>query len=116
VSEQDINKVSVMTGTFALLRPAPERVQASDTRSDSGKKLPQAEDVDMERLANELNMAKQTIGRDLRFRVDTQSGHSVIQVLDRDTGEIVREIPPEKAKTYVSSRGEVALRLYSNRV
>lgn len=113
MSDKDINQVSVLTGTFALLKPAPERTQTGNTRSDSGKKPPQSEDVDMERLAKELNMANQSIGRDLRFRVDTESGRAIIQVLDRETGEIVREIPPEDAKTYVSGMGDVALRLYN---
>ena len=40
-----------------------------------------------------------------------QSGRSVIQVLDRDTGEVIRQIPPEKASLYVSESGAVAMRL-----
>ena len=58
----------------------------------------------------------QSIGRDLRFEVDIHSGKSVIQVLDRETGEIIRQIPPENAKTYVSDNGDVALRLFDRRV
>ena len=42
--------------------------------------------------------------KDLRFKVDMNSGRSVIQVLDRDTGEIIREIPPEKASKRVSGQ------------
>ena len=59
-----------------------------------------------------VNVASRTIGRDLRFKVDMNSGNSVIQVLDRDTGEIIREIPPEKAKISVSISGDMQLRLY----
>ena len=66
----------------------------------------------MEKLARKLNLATQSIGRDLRFQVDLEKGRSVIQVLDRETGEIIRQIPPENAKTYVSNFGDVALRLY----
>lgn len=41
-----------------------------------------------------------------------ESGRSVIQVLDRETGEIIRQIPPEKAEVTLTSNGFVELRLY----
>ena len=41
-----------------------------------------------------------------------QSGRSVIQVLDRETGEIIRQIPPEDAKVTLTRNGFVELRLY----
>ena len=116
MSEQDIKQVSAITGTFAVLRPAPEKAQPGNTESESGDKLPPVEKLDMENLAKRLNIASQAIGRELRFEVDVQSGHTVIQVLDRETGEIIRQIPPENAKTYLSDVGEVALRLYDNRI
>lgn len=116
MSYQDIKQVSAATGTFAVLNPVPEKAAAGKIVAESGKSLPKPEAPDLEGLAHQLNLATQTIGRDLRFRVDMESGHSVIQVLDRETGEIIRQIPPENAKTYVSDVGEVALRLYDNQV
>ena len=116
MSAQDINPVSAQTGTFAVLSAAPKQAQAGNAETESGKNLPQPEKPDLEGLARQMNIASQTIGRDLRFRVDMESGRSVIQVLDRETGEIIRQIPPENAKTYVSDLGEVALRLYDNQV
>ena len=116
MSDQDIKRISVLTGTFATLRPTLEKATAGNASPDSGKKLPLPDKPDVERLAKELNVAVQSIGRDLRFRVDMESGRSVIQVLDRETGEIIRQIPPENAKTYLSDLGEVALRLYDKQV
>ena len=116
MSEQDIKQVSAMTGTFAALTPAQVRARGGNARAETGKDLPQTETPDLEMLAKELNVASQMIGRDLRFQVDMQSGRSVIQVLDRETGEIIRQIPPENAKTYVSEIGDVVLRLYDNMV
>jgi flagellar protein FlaG len=74
--------------------------------------LPAAAKPDLENLTAELNLASETIGRDLRFQVDMESGRSVIQVLDRETGEIIRQIPPEKAEVTLTSNGFVELRLY----
>lgn len=116
MSDQDIKQVSALTGTFVALKPAPEKVQGGNTRPEAGKELPDNEQPDMELLARELNAASLTIGRDLHFEVDMQSGRSVIQVLDRETGEIIRQIPPENARTYVSDIGAVALRLYDSKV
>ncbi|MEL7187221.1 MAG: flagellar protein FlaG [Pseudomonadota bacterium] len=116
MSSEDMKPVSVHTGTFAALKLAPEQGADGNAQPISGNKLPEVAEPDMEVLARELNVATRTIGRDLRFQVNMQTGHSVIQVLDRETGEIIRQIPPEKAKTYMSERGAVALRLYDDLV
>ncbi len=118
MSFQEIRPISALTGTgtFAVLKPAPETAQTVTAESSSGKQLPAPEKPDLEGLARQLNIVSQSIGRDLRFQVDMESGRSVIQVLDSETGEIIRQIPPENAKTYVSDLGEVALRLYDDQV
>lgn len=38
-----------------------------------------------------------TAGTQLRFRVDTDVGRVVVQVLDSQSGEVVRQIPREEA-------------------
>lgn len=116
MSDRDIKQISAMTGTFTALKVTPYEAPSGNTGSASGNKLPEFEKQDMEGLAKKLNIASQSIGRDLRFQVDMESGRSVIQVLDTETGEIIRQIPPENAKTYVSDRGDVALRLYDRQV
>ena len=116
MSDQDMKPVSVQTGTFAVLRTAPETTRRGNLPPDAGKELPRVEAPDVEELTAELNVPTRTIGRDLRFQVNMDTGQSVIQVLDRETGEIIRQIPPEQAKTYVAEGGEVALRLYDDRV
>ena len=96
------------------LRPQAEMAaQAGKTSPESGNIVPVTETSapDMEELATALNVASQSIGRDLRFEVDMESGRSVIQVLDRETGEIIRQIPPEKASLYAAGNGLVQLRL-----
>ena len=114
MAEQDLKPVTSATGTFVALRPQAEMAaQAGKTSPEAGNILPVPEQSspDMEELATALNAASQSIGRDLRFEVDMESGRSVIQVLDRETGEIIRQIPPEKANLYTSGNGLVQLRL-----
>lgn len=119
MADLDAKPVSSATGTFAALRPQHlSDAETGKTSPDTGKKMPVVEGarLNMEELAVALNLASQTIGRDLRFDVDMESGRSVISVLDRDTGEVIRKIPREKADLYLSGNGAVQLRLYSNRV
>lgn len=124
MSDQDVRTISAATGTFPALKPVADSeaksgkvaAEAGKVSAEVGKNVPVKEQPDMEKLARNLNIASQSIGRDLRFQVDLESGRSVIQVLDSETGEIIRQIPPENAKTYVSDMGDVALRLYDARV
>jgi flagellar protein FlaG len=115
MSNQDVQALSSSTGTFRTVQLKAEQVpEAGKAQPEAGKEqpVPAREKPDLEALAAQLNAASQSIGRDLRFRVDMNSGHSVIQVLDSDTGEIIREIPPEKASISLSGAGDMQLRLY----
>jgi flagellar protein FlaG len=119
MAEHDINTVTSATGTHAVLKP-PARMlpQAGNMHATAGKNVPLAavRKPDLEALARELNLASRSIGRDLRFEVDMESGRSVIQVLDRETGEVIRQIPPEKAELSVAGNGAVQLRLYDEKI
>jgi uncharacterized FlaG/YvyC family protein len=117
--EQDVKTVSSATGTFTALKPpARPQVQTGNPGPQAGKNVPvpEVQKADLEELARALNVASQGIGRDLRFEVDMESGRSVIQVLDRETGEVIRQIPPEKAQVSISRSGAVQLRLYDERI
>ncbi len=112
MSDQDVKAISG-TGTFAIL-PATGDTPTNPGQAAAGGSVlpPPAAKPDLERLTAKLNLASETIGRDLRFRVDMERGRSVIQVLDRDTGEVIREIPPDEADVTLTKNGFVELRLY----
>ncbi|MDJ0751486.1 MAG: flagellar protein FlaG [Woeseiaceae bacterium] len=113
MSEQDVRNISAVTGSYPALRSGREPESASGKQAAAaGKNVPEDARPNTERLVQKLNVASQSIGRDLRFEVDLENGRSVIQVLDRETGEIIRQIPPENARTYLSDIGDLALRLY----
>ena len=91
--------------------PAGTVAESGKSEPDAGKKLPSVEQVEIELLVEELNTNLQSIGRDLRFQVDLDSRKSVIQVLDRETGEVIRQIPPEKVSTFITESGGLAINL-----
>jgi len=119
MDSQDVKQLSSATGTFQALQGKADQVPPSGkVAPEAGKQAPvevpeeEKAQPDIEALTARLNVASQSIGRDLRFKVDMDSGRSVIQVLDRDTGEIIREIPPEKAQFSVAGNGDMQIRLY----
>ncbi len=119
MSDLDLKSISSATGNIKALRYRPAQAQQpaqpageAETSPDRAVPLPPPSEPDLEALAAKLNIASQSIGRDLRFKIDMNSGQSVIQVLDRETGEIIREIPPEKAAISLADNGDLELRLY----
>ena len=62
----------------------------------------------LERTVADLNQAAQTHRRSLRFSVDEESGHTVIRVVDPETDEVVRQIPPEEVLNVARRMGDPA--------
>lgn len=70
----------------------------------------------IEKIVEKLNAVSLSIGRDLRFQVNLKAGNPVIQVLDSDSGELIRQIPAEKVSSYLQSEGNLAIRLFDEQV
>jgi flagellar protein FlaG len=52
--------------------------------------------VDPQAAVERINAYMQQNQRSLRFRIDESSGRTVITVVNPETQEVVREIPPEE--------------------
>ncbi len=67
--------------------------------SVSGQTLPpgkvQGDDKQLEQAISNINSYVQNLQRDLQFKVDTDLGKIVISVVDSETKEVIRQIPPE---------------------
>ena len=104
------------TGTHRVLEmPQAEKPKAESGKesADAGKRLPEEkEQPDLVQVAEQLNSNRQAFGGDLSFEVNMDSGHSMIQVLDRETGEVIRQIPPEKVQPVIRENGSLEIRLY----
>lgn len=51
--------------------------------------------VDVNEAVERIRTQVQTLQRDLNFSVDDSTGQVVVQVLDGDSGKVVRQIPSE---------------------
>ncbi len=100
-----INPVPVQTlGGLVKARVArPEGGRVDPPVSpQGGKELPQPRapelpQQDLSKVVESINDYLQTVKRDLQFSVDASSGRTVITVLDRESKEVIRQIPPEAA-------------------
>ena len=63
-----------------------------------GKNQPQVvqQSADIREAVSEINDFVQSVQRDLSFNLDEASGHTVIKVIDRDSGDLIRQIPSEE--------------------
>lgn len=94
-------------------RPAPREISDGKAAPDAGKVSPaqavKARASSLKALVRELNTITRSISPALRFQVDIQSGSSVIQVFNRETGELIRQIPPERANAIARNQGTIDL-------
>lgn len=55
------------------------------------------------------------VRRELQFSVDEDSGRTIITVIDSDTGEIIRQIPPEEVMQIARSVADGNINLIDSR-
>jgi uncharacterized FlaG/YvyC family protein len=87
--------------------------------SSTGKSLPQDEAYavrDLQSVAHSLTLVSSNIGRDLKFIVDLKSAQPVIQVLDSETGEVIRQIPAAELEPYPLKNGAEGIRMLDTMV
>ncbi|PID42455.1 MAG: flagellar biosynthesis protein FlaG [Proteobacteria bacterium] len=77
-AEENQNARAVEQDAQSLLKPEEQREQ-------------------LEKAVTRLNDYIQSVQRDLHFNVDDDSGRMVVKVVDRNTNEVVRQIPDEVA-------------------
>jgi len=79
----------------------------------SGKNLPRTatKSPDLKQLASALNTISRKHERNLHFQVDLGRGTTVLQVIDSETGDVIRQIPHEQAAEVLDSSGNAQIRL-----
>lgn len=83
---------------------AKVKAEAVNTVQVSGRTLPpnaqqaaEARSVEVKEAVSKLNAYVQKTQRDLDFQLDEDSGKTVIRVYDRQSEQLVRQIPDEAA-------------------
>ncbi|MBT3092156.1 MAG: flagellar protein FlaG [Candidatus Thiodiazotropha sp. (ex Lucina pensylvanica)] len=105
------NVINNFANEYAYKRDVSKTAQSPAaqnlTPSDEGEKK-QAADVeqplviDSKALALNVENLTQIVNRNLEFSIDQETGTQVIRVIDSDTGELVRQIPPDQILHVIS--------------
>lgn len=107
VSAPPVRSPTVAVGKVEPARPATVAGQGLPPRGGAA----QADDpaVREQRIAEavtSLNDYVQSVRRDLQFSIDEQTGVTVIKVVDSETQEVIRQIPPDEVLNLARRLGE----------
>lgn len=99
--------------------PGPAARQAASLDRENGNRLPaggketppRPAPPPMELAVEQINRYLSESRRHLMFEVDRQSGRTVIRVVNPDTQEVIREIPPQEVRRLASQISAGAARI-----
>ena len=74
-----------------------DTTQATGTTDESAAAHKQATEKTLDELVSDLNKQIQSTTRALHFTVDEKYGRPIVSVVDKETNEVVRQIPTEVA-------------------
>jgi flagellar protein FlaG len=92
----------VTSQPLRLSEPHKGTVHERNESAARGQSLPQdgtlgaGETEKVESVVSQISDFVQNFQRDLQFSVDKDSGRIVVKVLDSETKEVIRTIPPEE--------------------
>jgi flagellar protein FlaG len=94
-----------------------------NTYVDTAQKSPEKSDVhqhltsqQLDKVAQQLQDFVGDLNRNIEFSVDEDSGKDVIKVIDKDSGDILKQYPSEEVLTLVSKLSEMVGGLVDEKV
>ena len=105
LNRTSVSAASVEAGLSS--RPAARQLEATQTRSamtpvgtESARAVEQPAEVERSQLdtaVTDIQDFVQSVSRNLDFNIDDSSGRVVINVTERSSGDVIRQIPSEEA-------------------
>ena len=87
---------------------AQNQQQTQYKNNNQDEKVQPLEREQMEEMAQQLQDFMGEMNRSLQFKVDEDSGRDVIKVLDKNSGEVIKQYPSEEVLSLVSKLSESA--------
>ena len=78
-----------------------QQVQQSGEKDELGREQ-------LEKMAQQLRDFMGEMNRSLQFQVDEESGRDVIKVVDKNSGELIKQYPSEEVLSLVAKLSETA--------
>ena len=82
--------------------------QSQYKNNNQDEKAQPLEREKLEQMAQQLQDFMGGMNRSLQFKVDEDSGRDVIKVLDKNSGEVIKQYPSEEVLSLVSKLSETA--------
>jgi len=96
----DVNSINTTGANFRNHEPpvANSKVKSdkSQEMSDDPKKPVVVSRSELDRAVERANKIGQNLKRRLNFSIDEATDRVVVKIIDEDTGEIVRQVPPQE--------------------
>jgi len=112
---KDLGRESGRVDTAESVAPPQGMAPVSPAQSaKASRSAPSAHPVssvseeDIKAAVEQMQDFAQVMNRQLQFDVDDDSGRTVIRVLDKDSGDIIRQIPPKEVLTLAKHMKEMA--------
>lgn len=99
-------------GTQKVANAAP---QAAQPQPSAAPAPVQVEAPELEAAVEDIRNFVSDVRRELQFSVDEDSGRTIITVIDSDSGEIIRQIPPEEVMKIAKSVAGGSVNLIDSR-
>ncbi len=77
------------------LSPGGTQVPRVESPEATQSKPPATQEA-LQMATEQINQSLQTGGRSLQFRIDQNTGRTIISVVDSDTDQVIRQIPSEQ--------------------
>ncbi|BED89886.1 hypothetical protein PspMM1_23540 [Pseudoalteromonas sp. MM1] len=99
----DVNKMDEQGSQNQLSNQYAQ--QGTETNSSQNQQL---EREQLEKVAQQLQEFMGEMNRTLQFQVDEDSGRDVIKILDKTSGDVIKQYPSEEVLSLVSKLSESA--------
>lgn len=110
----DISKLSqvAVSANVDAARPVTAGREISDTGLTPAQRVSEvsqsnkSEAQSLENAVSKLNEYVQIVRRSIQFEIDDLTGREIVKVLDRDTDELIRQIPTEEVLNFARQLAE----------
>ena len=109
-SESKAGQVSAVLTAGAIddVKKSASQAQQYQGNTDTATQQQPLEREQLEKMAQQLQDFIGEMNRSLQFQVDEDSGRDVIKVLDKATGDVIKQYPSEEVLSLVSKLSETA--------
>ena len=109
-SESKAGQASAVLTASAIddVKKSGSQAQQYQSNADTATQQQPLEREQLEKVAQQLQDFMGEMNRSLQFQVDEDSGREVIKVIDKATGDVIKQYPSEEVLSLVSKLSETA--------